>query len=40
MRYALFLQSRLTASSVGQIVGLQSDEIKQIVSEYAEKVSY
>ncbi|XP_072273951.1 coiled-coil domain-containing protein 93 isoform X2 [Pyxicephalus adspersus] len=32
-------QGRLTASSVGQIVGLQSDEIKQMVSEYAEKQS-
>ncbi|XP_042099888.1 coiled-coil domain-containing protein 93 isoform X2 [Ovis aries] len=30
-------ESRLTASSVGQIVGLCSAEIKQIVSEYAEK---
>ena len=35
---SLWLQSRLTASSVGQIVGLCSAEIKQIVSEYAEKV--
>ncbi|KAK4817397.1 hypothetical protein QYF61_013267 [Mycteria americana] len=32
-------EGKLTASTVGQIVGLQSDEIKQIVSEYAEKVS-
>ncbi|XP_053116107.1 coiled-coil domain-containing protein 93 isoform X1 [Hemicordylus capensis] len=32
-------EGRLTASSVGQIVGLQSDEIKQIVSEYAVKQS-
>lgn len=32
-------QGRLTASSVGQIVGLQSQEIKQMVSEYAEKQS-
>lgn len=32
-------QGRLTASAVGQIVGLQSEEIKQIASEYAEKVS-
>ncbi|XP_077176398.1 coiled-coil domain-containing protein 93 isoform X1 [Paroedura picta] len=32
-------ESRLTASTIGQIVGLQSDEIKQIVSEYAEKQS-
>nr|XP_027809825.1 coiled-coil domain-containing protein 93 isoform X2 [Marmota flaviventris] len=30
-------ENRLTASSVGQIVGLCSAEIKQIVSEYAEK---
>ncbi|XP_053327908.1 coiled-coil domain-containing protein 93 isoform X1 [Spea bombifrons] len=30
---------RLAASTVGQIVGLQSDEIKQMVSEYAEKQS-
>ncbi|MBN3294097.1 CCD93 protein, partial [Polypterus senegalus] len=30
-------EGRLTASTVGQIVGLQSHEIKQIVSEYAEK---
>ncbi|KAK2839383.1 hypothetical protein Q5P01_013123 [Channa striata] len=30
---------KLTASAVGQIVGLQSDEIKQIASEYAEKQS-
>ncbi|KAM4698237.1 coiled-coil domain-containing protein 93 isoform 2-T2 [Rhinophrynus dorsalis] len=30
-------EGRLTASTVGQIVGLQSDEIKQMVSEYAEK---
>uniref|UniRef100_A0A8C5A679 Coiled-coil domain-containing protein 93 n=1 Tax=Gadus morhua TaxID=8049 RepID=A0A8C5A679_GADMO len=29
----------LTASAVGQIVGLQSEEIKQIASEYAEKQS-
>nr|XP_058908525.1 coiled-coil domain-containing protein 93 isoform X6 [Kogia breviceps] len=32
-------ENRLTASSVGQIVGLCSAEIKQIVSEYAEKQS-
>lgn len=37
--FLIQLQGRLTASTVGQIVGLQSDEIKQIVSEYAEKVS-
>ncbi|KAG8432174.1 hypothetical protein GDO86_016713, partial [Hymenochirus boettgeri] len=30
-------EGRLTASTVGQIVGLQSDEIKQMVTEYAEK---
>uniref|UniRef100_A0A8P4JZ67 Coiled-coil domain-containing protein 93 n=1 Tax=Dicentrarchus labrax TaxID=13489 RepID=A0A8P4JZ67_DICLA len=35
----LCLQGRLTASAVGQIVGLQSEEIKQIASEYAEKQS-
>lgn len=33
------LQGRLMASAVGQIVGLQSQEIKQMASEYAEKVS-
>ncbi|XP_068184661.1 coiled-coil domain-containing protein 93 isoform X2 [Antennarius striatus] len=32
-------EGRLTASAVGQIVGMQSDEIKQIASEYAEKQS-
>ncbi|XP_061579998.1 coiled-coil domain-containing protein 93 isoform X4 [Cololabis saira] len=32
-------EGKLTASAVGQIVGLQSDEIKQIASEYAEKQS-
>lgn len=32
-------QGRLTASAVGQIVGLQSEEIKQMASEYAERVS-
>ncbi|KAM9302474.1 coiled-coil domain-containing protein 93 [Gastrophryne carolinensis] len=31
-------EGRVTASSVGQIVGLQSEEIKQMASEYAEKV--
>uniref|UniRef100_A0A4W6DXZ1 Coiled-coil domain-containing protein 93 n=1 Tax=Lates calcarifer TaxID=8187 RepID=A0A4W6DXZ1_LATCA len=30
---------KLTASAVGQIVGLQSEEIKQMASEYAEKQS-
>ncbi|XP_030642005.1 coiled-coil domain-containing protein 93 [Chanos chanos] len=30
-------EGRLTASTVGQIVGLQSEEIKQIAFEYAEK---
>ncbi|KAG9349737.1 hypothetical protein JZ751_028185 [Albula glossodonta] len=32
-------EGRLTASTVGHIVGLQSEEIKQIASEYAEKAS-
>ncbi|XP_054471730.1 coiled-coil domain-containing protein 93, partial [Anoplopoma fimbria] len=32
-------EGKLTASAVGQIVGLQSEEIKQIVSEYADKQS-
>lgn len=32
-------QGKLTASAVGQLVGLQSEEIKQFASEYAEKVS-
>lgn len=32
------MQGKLTASAVGQIVGRQSEEIKQIASEYAEKV--
>ncbi|XP_030199620.1 coiled-coil domain-containing protein 93 isoform X1 [Gadus morhua] len=32
-------EGTLTASAVGQIVGLQSEEIKQIASEYAEKQS-
>ncbi|XP_056245825.1 coiled-coil domain-containing protein 93 isoform X1 [Seriola aureovittata] len=32
-------EGKLTASAVGQIVGLQSQEIKQIASEYAEKQS-
>lgn len=36
---AVCWQGRLTASAVGQIVGLQSEEIKQMASEYAEKVS-
>lgn len=30
-------EGRLTASAVGQLVGLQSEEIKQFASEYAEK---
>uniref|UniRef100_A0A671TU01 Coiled-coil domain-containing protein 93 n=1 Tax=Sparus aurata TaxID=8175 RepID=A0A671TU01_SPAAU len=34
-----FCNGKLTASAVGQIVGLQSEEIKQIASEYAEKQS-
>uniref|UniRef100_A0A3Q3ER99 Coiled-coil domain-containing protein 93 n=1 Tax=Kryptolebias marmoratus TaxID=37003 RepID=A0A3Q3ER99_KRYMA len=33
------LSGKLTASAVGHIVGLQSEEIKQIASEYAEKQS-
>ena len=33
------LQGKLTASAVGSIVGMQSAEIQQIASEYAEKVS-
>lgn len=36
--WCVFVQGKLTASAVGQIVGLQSEEIKQIASEYAEKV--
>lgn len=32
-------EGKLTASAVGQIVGQQSEEIKQIASEYAEKQS-
>ncbi|XP_029968575.1 coiled-coil domain-containing protein 93 isoform X2 [Salarias fasciatus] len=32
-------EGKLTASAVGQLVGLQSEEIKQIASEYAEKQS-
>ncbi|KAK2507257.1 hypothetical protein MC885_019358, partial [Smutsia gigantea] len=36
---AMANETRLTASSVGQIVGLCSAEIKQVVSEYAEKQS-
>ncbi|XP_033842227.1 coiled-coil domain-containing protein 93 isoform X2 [Periophthalmus magnuspinnatus] len=32
-------EGKLTASAVGQIVGLQSEEIKQIASEYKEKQS-
>ncbi|XP_068428066.1 coiled-coil domain-containing protein 93 [Clinocottus analis] len=32
-------EGKLTASAVGQIVGLQSEEIKQMVSEYADKQS-
>uniref|UniRef100_A0A672ZTW6 Coiled-coil domain-containing protein 93 n=1 Tax=Sphaeramia orbicularis TaxID=375764 RepID=A0A672ZTW6_9TELE len=35
----VFVQGKLTASAVGQIVGLQSEEIKQIASEYAGKQS-
>uniref|UniRef100_A0A671KPY6 Coiled-coil domain-containing protein 93 n=1 Tax=Sinocyclocheilus anshuiensis TaxID=1608454 RepID=A0A671KPY6_9TELE len=32
-------EGKLSASTVGQIVGLQSEEIKQIATEYAEKVN-
>ncbi|KAJ4932889.1 hypothetical protein JOQ06_029728, partial [Pogonophryne albipinna] len=32
-------EGKLTASAVGQIVGMQSEEIKQMASEYAEKQS-
>lgn len=35
----VLVQGKLTASAVGQIVGLQSEEIKLIASEYAGKVS-
>ncbi|XP_052462492.1 coiled-coil domain-containing protein 93-like isoform X2 [Carassius gibelio] len=31
-------EGKLSASTVGQIVGLQSEEIKQIDTEYAEKI--
>ncbi|XP_033965597.1 coiled-coil domain-containing protein 93 isoform X2 [Pseudochaenichthys georgianus] len=31
-------EGKLTASAVGQIVGMQSEEIKQMASEYAEKL--
>uniref|UniRef100_A0AAX7VRC8 Coiled-coil domain-containing protein 93 n=1 Tax=Astatotilapia calliptera TaxID=8154 RepID=A0AAX7VRC8_ASTCA len=34
---SLCFQGKLTASAVGQLVGLQSEEIKQFASEYAEK---
>uniref|UniRef100_A0AAX7T3J8 Coiled-coil domain-containing protein 93 n=1 Tax=Astatotilapia calliptera TaxID=8154 RepID=A0AAX7T3J8_ASTCA len=34
----LCFQGKLTASAVGQLVGLQSEEIKQFASEYAEKL--
>lgn len=37
--WACVFQGKLTASAVGQLVGLQSEEIKQFASEYAEKVS-
>uniref|UniRef100_A0A8C7VIG2 Coiled-coil domain-containing protein 93 n=1 Tax=Oncorhynchus mykiss TaxID=8022 RepID=A0A8C7VIG2_ONCMY len=36
--YLQAAEGRLTASTVGQIVGLQSEEMKQIASEYAEKL--
>ena len=35
----LCMQDKLTASAVGSIVGMKSDEIQQIASEYEEKVS-
>ena len=35
---SLFVQSRLTASVVGSLVGLKSDEMKQVASEYTNKV--
>ena len=31
-------QSRLTASAIGNIVGMQSEQIQQIASEYSDKV--
>lgn len=34
----LFFQGALSSSAVGSIVGLQSEEISQIASEYAERV--
>uniref|UniRef100_A0A8C5I6R2 Coiled-coil domain-containing protein 93 n=1 Tax=Gouania willdenowi TaxID=441366 RepID=A0A8C5I6R2_GOUWI len=33
------VQGKLTVSAVGQIVGMQSEEIKQMASEYAEKLT-
>uniref|UniRef100_A0A669CE05 Coiled-coil domain-containing protein 93 n=1 Tax=Oreochromis niloticus TaxID=8128 RepID=A0A669CE05_ORENI len=36
-KVACVFQGKLTASAVGQLVGLQSEEIKQFASEYAEK---
>ena len=33
-----FFQGALSSSTVGSIVGLQSEEISQIASEYAERV--
>lgn len=38
-RQSILLQGKLTASTVGSIVGMQSEEIQQIALEYAEKVS-
>ena len=34
----IYFQGALSSSTVGSIVGLQSEEISQIVSEYAERV--
>lgn len=34
------MQDKLTASAVGSIVGMRSEEIQQIASHYEEKVSH
>ena len=34
----IYFQGALSSSTVGSIVGLQSEEISQIASEYAERV--
>ena len=39
LRINFFFQGALSSSTVGSIVGLQSEEISQIASEYAERVS-